>query len=210
MFRKLFDPNNALMMTMGNITDCIFLSLFFLLGCLPVVTVGASFAALYDASFRAFRKGEKHSWQRFLSVYRANLKSAILPSIVFLVVCGVLAKVAIAAWNAAVYGNLPWLLFSAAAVVLVLLLGILNVLFPTLSRFENSFGNLLKNTLLLSLANLPRTMALGSLSSIAIFLCARFIFPVFFLPSLTALLCSLLLEPMFRPYMTDAPEDADE
>ena len=199
MFRKLFDPNNALMLTMANITDCIFLSLFFLLGCIPVVTVGASLAALYDASFRAFRKGEKHAWQRFLSVYRANLKSAILPSIVFLIVCAVLVKVAISAWNAAVYGNISWLLFSAVAVVLVLILGILNVLFPMLSRFENSFGALLKNTLFLSLANLPRTMALGSLSSITIFLCAQFIFPIFFLPSLCALLCSLLLEPMFRP-----------
>lgn len=210
MFRKLFDPNNALMMTMGNITDCIFLSLFFLLGCLPVVTVGASFAALYDASFRAFRKGDKHAWQRFLSVYRTNLKPGILPSLVFLIACAVLVKVAITAWNAAVYGNLPWLLFSAVAFILVLILGILNILFPTLSRFENSFAALLKNTLFLSLANLPRTMALGSLSSITIFLCARFVFPLFFLPSLSSLLCSLLLEPMFRPYMPDRSEDADE
>ena len=210
MFRKLFDPNNALMMTMANITDCIFLSLFFLIGCIPVITVGASFAALYDASFRAFRKGEKHAWQRFLSVYRTNAKTSILPSVVFLIACAILAKSAITAWNAAVYGNISWLLFSAVAVVLVLILGILNVLFPTLSRFENSFGALVKNTVFLSLANLPRTMALGSLSSITIFLCARFVFPIFFLPSLCALLCSLLLEPMFRPYMPEPSEDADE
>ena len=67
MFRKFLNPDNALMITMTQITDCIFLSIFWLLGCIPVVTAGASFAALYDATFRAFRQGEKNSWQRFFS-----------------------------------------------------------------------------------------------------------------------------------------------
>ena len=57
MFRKFLNPDNALMITMTQITDCIFLSIFWLLGCIPVVTIGASFAALYDATYRAFRQG---------------------------------------------------------------------------------------------------------------------------------------------------------
>ena len=65
MFRKFLNPDNALMITMTQITDCIFLSMFWLLGCIPVVTVGASFAALYDATYRGFRQGEKHCWGRF-------------------------------------------------------------------------------------------------------------------------------------------------
>ena len=44
MARKFLNPDNALMITMTQITDCIFLSLFFLIGCIPVFTVGASFA----------------------------------------------------------------------------------------------------------------------------------------------------------------------
>ena len=64
MFRKFLNPDNALMITMTQITDCIFLSIFWLLGCIPVVTMGASFAALYDSTYRAFRKGERHSWGR--------------------------------------------------------------------------------------------------------------------------------------------------
>ena len=35
MFRRLFDPQSGLMITMTQITDCIFLSLFWLLGCVP-------------------------------------------------------------------------------------------------------------------------------------------------------------------------------
>ena len=46
MFRNLFKPDSPLMITMNQITDTIFLSLFWLAGCFPVVTAGASLAAL--------------------------------------------------------------------------------------------------------------------------------------------------------------------
>lgn len=208
MFQKLFSPDNPLMITMAQITDCIFLSLFWLLGCFPVVTAGAAFAALYDATYRGFRKGEKHPWHRFLEVFKENWKGGIVPTVLVLGAFWILLKTLIAIWNAAVYGQISWMVFSGAAFVGVLVLGILNLLFPVLSRFENSLAGLLKNTLLLAMANLPNTLALGLLNAVSIFLCARFVFPLFFLPSLAALIGSLFVEPMFKPYMP--VEDAAE
>ena len=203
MFRKFLNPDNALMITMTQITDCIFLSLFWLIGCIPVVTMGASFAALYDATYRGFRQGEKHSWSRFLQVYQENWKASILPTLVFLVGSSLLGKTLIALWNSAAAGNLSWMVFSGAAFVGILVLGILSILFPVLSRFENSFLSLLKNTVFLAMANLPRTLALGFLNAVTVMLCAVFVIPLFFLPSLAALMGSLLIEPMFKPYMSE-------
>lgn len=204
MFRKFLNPDNALMITMNQVTDCIFLSLFWLLGCFPVVTVGASSAALYDAVVQGYRRGDKHSWQRFLKTFRGNLKAGLLPSLVFLAVFAGMGWGLIQVWNAAVAGTVSWMLFSGAAFLGLTLLGILSVLFPVLSRFENSFAGLLKNTVLLALANLPRTLALGLVNAASIFLCIRYVFPLFFLPALAALVGSLFLEPMFKPYMEDA------
>lgn len=201
MFRKLFRPDSPLMVVMTQITDCIFLSLFFIMGCLPVVTVGASFAALYDATYRGFRQGEKHTWQRFLEVFRNNWRAGILPTLVFLILCAGITKGVVFLWNGAVYQEISWMLFSAGALLGVLAVGILSVLFPMLSRFENSFGMLLKNTLVLSMANMPRTLALGMLNTASLLLCLRYIYPLFFLPSLAALIGSLFIEPMFKPYM---------
>ena len=82
----------------------------------------------------------------------------------------------------------------------------LGVLFPMMSRFENSVSGLLRNTVLLALGNLPRTLGLGILNAVTVYLCLRYIFPLFFLPSLAALLGSLFIEPMFRPFLN--PEDA--
>ena len=201
MFRNLFSPDSALMITMGRITDCIFLSMFWIICCIPVVTIGASFAALYDASYRAFRKNERNSWQRFFHVFRNNWKSGILPTAVFLLAGAGLVKAVIALWNLAVAGSMSWLLFSAAAFVAVVFLGMLSLLFPVLSRFENSFGGLLKNTVFLALANLPRTVLLGLINAACGFLCVRLIIPLFLLPSLAALLGSWLIEAMFKPFM---------
>jgi len=201
MFRNLFNPDSGLMITMSRITDVIFLSLFWLMCCIPVVTAGASFAALYDASYRAFRENEKNTWKRFFSTFRDNWKSGILPTILFLLAGAGLMKAVITLWNLAVAGSLSWMMFSALAFVAMVILGILSVMFPMLSRFENSFAALVKNTVFLSLANLPRTVVLGILNAITLLLCLRLVVPVFLLPSLAALLGSYLIEPMFKPYM---------
>ena len=203
MFRNLLKPDSPLMITMTRITDCIFLSLFWLLCCIPVVTVGASFAALYDASYRTFRKNERNSWQRFFGVFRENWKAGIVPSVIFLAAGWGLLKGTIALWNLAVAGTMSWMLFAALAFVAVVLLGMLSILFPVLSRFENSLGALLKNTVFLAMANLPRTAVLGAINAVTVFLCARLVVPLFFLPSLAALFGSFAIEPMFRPFMND-------
>ena len=201
MFRNIFRPDSALMITMTRITDCIFLSLFWLLGCFPVVTVGASFAALYDAVYRGFRKGEKNSWQTFGTGFRRNWKEAIVPTVVFLGLGAALTYCLIGLWNRAVWGEISWMLFSAGVFAGMLVLGILSIMFPLLSRFENSVAGLLKNTLLLGLANLPRTLGLGILNGVSVLLCVRYVVPVFFLPALAALVGTLLIEPMLKPFM---------
>ncbi len=204
MARNIFRPDSGLMITFAQITDCIFLSLFFFLGCVPVVTAGASQAALYDAAYRAFRKGDKHSWSRFLHTFQGNLRASLLPNVVFLGVFCLGGWGMIQLWNGAATGALSWAVFAGSAFFAVLIYGILSVLFPMLSRFENSTGTLLKNTVFLALANLPRTLMLGMLNAAALLLCLWFVFPLFFLPALSALVGSFLLEPMFKPYLPEA------
>lgn len=199
--KDLFKPDSGLMVFMAQVTDCIFLSMFFMLGCVPVVTAGASFAALYDSAARGLRRGEKNTWQRFWRAFATNWRAGIVPSILFLAALAGLACGMIRVWNAAVAGTVSWMLFAGIAFAAEVLVGMLSLLFPMLSRFENSLTALLKNTAVLALGNLPRTLALGIVNTVSLFLCVRFIVPLFFLPALAALLGSLFIEPIFRPFM---------
>ena len=203
MLRKLFDPDQPLMITLSRITDCIFLSLFWLLVSFPVVTLGAATTALYDGVYWGFRKKDRNPWIRFAKSLKRNWKASLLPGLVLLVVFGGLSYAVIQLWNAAVAARVSWMVFAAVAFGAVVVLGILSVLFPMLSRFENSLGALLKNTVFLSLANLPRTVGLGMINAVTLVMCVRFVIPVFILPAVATLLSTFLIEPMFKPYMTE-------
>ena len=203
MFRKLFDPDSGLMITFTQITDCVFLSLFWFLGCFPLFTAGASCAALYDSVHHCFRKGGRKPWARFFSTFLRDLKASLIPNLLFLAALWFGGKGMIGLWNSAVAGALSWGVFAGVAFLAVTVLGILSVLFPLLSRFDNPLPVLLKNTLLLALVNMPRTLALGLLNLLSAWLCLRWIFPLFFLPALSSLISTLLLEPMFKPYMNE-------
>ena len=206
MFRSLFSPDNPLMITMNQITDCIFLSLFWFVGCMPLVTVGASTAALYDAVYHGFRKGQKHCWQRFWHSFRQNLKPGLVPSLIFLAVTAAMVWGGVQLWNSAVYGQISWGVFAGLGFLLVVLFGILSILFPMLSRFENPTAVLFANTFRLGMARLPLTVALGFLNTVSGFLCAVFVIPLFFLPALAALIGTLFIEPMFKPFMPEVTE----
>ena len=180
MFRNILRPDSPLMITMTQITDCIFLSLFWLLGCFPIFTAGASAAALYDAVYHGFRQGEKHTWQRFWGSFKRNFRPSLVPVLVFWPLAALLVRAGVLCWNLAVGGQLSWMLFASAMLVAVLL----------------------------AMGNMPRTLVLGILNSGCVLLCMRYVFPLFFLPALTSLLSTWLLEPMFRPFLPK-PEEAD-
>lgn len=208
MFRNYLNPDNGLMITLSQITDCILLSLLWVLGCILVIPAGASCAALYDAAFRCFRGEDRNPISRFWQSFRRDLKASLLPNVLFLAALWFGGKGMIALWNGAVYGTHSWALFAGGAILAVAAVGVLSVLFPLLSRFDNPLPALLKNTLLLSLVNMPRTIALGVLNVLSVWLCLRFVFPLFFLPALTSLISTWLLEPMFKPYLPQNAENA--
>ena len=204
MFRNLLNPENGLMITLAQIADCFFLSLFFFLGCFPLVTAGAAACGLYDAVRRCFREHEPRPWKRFWDTFLRDLKASILPSLLLLAAVWFGVKGMVGLWNGAVAGAVSWPVFSGVGFLAVTAAGVLSVLFPMLSRFDNPLPVLLKNAVLLSLGNMPRTIGLGILNTLTAWLCARWIFPLLFLPAVSALISTYLLEPMFRPYLTPA------
>jgi hypothetical protein len=119
----------------------------------------------------------------------------------FLALSGVLVKVTVSLWNSAVYGSISWMVFAGGAFVIFVITGILGILFPMLSRFENSTAALWANTFRLGMAKLPLSMGVAAVNGVCMFFCVLYLFPLFFLPALACLINTLFIEPMFRPYM---------
>ena len=211
MFGKLFNPENGLMITMGWITDCLFLSLLWLFFSVFLIPLGPASAALYDTAVHTFWYKEEVVYRRFFRSFQKNLKIGIPAGLICLVVgwLGYVAWNRIAAFSA---NSAGYMLLWGYFVILLLILGIITFLFPLLSRFETGLAGLFKNCVVLCMLHLPRTMLLSFLSVVTIWLCLWLWWPVIFMPCLSALIASVFIEPVLKPYMPEetAPAKPEE
>ena len=200
----IFDPKNDLWGTVSAIADVCCLSLMWVIACLPVVTIGPATAALYFSASQYVRQWEVGAIRAFLRSFRRNLRQGILASLI-LVPAAVLLYICwdvLAVMAGEFSGGL--VLLAAYTILLLLPVGIGLWVFPLLGRFTFSLGGLFRTAASLTMVHLPTTLAVTAVAALSLGLCVRFLLPVFFLPALTALAHSFLMERVFRRY---APEE---
>lgn len=100
----------------------------------------------------------------------------------------------------------------ASLFLLVLVVGFAAWVFPLLSRFTFNFVDLNFTAFRLAIANLPRTIALGICTSLIIWVCLQFLFPLMFAPGIYGLISTYILEPVFKTYedMQKAQNETDD
>ena len=74
MFRQVFDPENLFWSLMARGVDFVGLGLFWLLLCVPVITVGPATAALYYTVVKVFRQKDTYGFRTMWRAFRTNLK----------------------------------------------------------------------------------------------------------------------------------------
>lgn len=161
--RFLFDMDSPVMRFISRFCDIAVLNVVFLLTCLPIFTIGAANTALYDVVFRMDTDREEALLRTYFRSFQENFRQGTSIWLVLLL------------FGAATYVNmtrfsylgesgsqiLGYALFVASMLVLVLEVFIFSYVFPLLSRFRNSTRNTVRNALLLSIGNLPRTLLIA-------------------------------------------------
>ena len=133
----------------GNIFG---LNVCFVLFSLPVVTMGASFVALYSMSMRLQEGKEATIFHGFLHQFKKNFKQATAAWLIMLVYAFVM-------WGTYVMvNNIPGTISSVYTVVLVIeaVFFCLTVpfVFPLIACYENTLPRIFKNSLLLAIGYL--------------------------------------------------------
>lgn len=103
--RGLFDLDNPVMSGLIKIFDCVCVSILWLLFSLPVVTMGASSAALYTTVYKYLRRGEGHLWKTFWGAFRENLRRSTAAWLAVLAVMAVLTVDALVFRTMAISGS---------------------------------------------------------------------------------------------------------
>lgn len=197
---RFFNSENWLWKPFSWIADIFILSRLWFLCSVPLVTLGASTTALYDAVAHCLRGPDKNTYTRFFQTFRREFKLSTLSALFWgvLLALGYLAVRFFA--GIAAPSKTATMLTAGALLLLTVLLGVLCLGLALLSRFTFSLKDLLATTGKLAMAQLPRTMILGILTAFAAYLSFQFWVPFLFLPALLILLWTVLLEPVFAKY----------
>ena len=143
---NIFSYDSKLMQMLDTLGNTIILTFLFVLCCVPVVTIGAAFTALFSAC-RAQTRG-KACFRAYFSAFKANFLKAtglwlLLGSLIYLCI-----GAAIRLYN--MDGSLA--VFIMSIVAGALLLNLLTACLLFYSRFECSFRQLLQNGVVMTLS----------------------------------------------------------
>ena len=202
MKNSLFNSENWIWQPFGLVADFLILSCLWLIFSIPMVTVGAASAAMYDCCARCIKDGDRALFSRFFRTFRRELLKSIPSTLLWAAILGLLFFLIRSFTGSAAGTDINLVLTYAMVVFLAVAVGIASWVFPLLSRFTFDFASLNMTAIRLALAHLPRTMALGAVNIAAGWLCLRLLMPVMVAPGIAALLSAYLLEPVFKPYET--------
>lgn len=170
---------------MEKVGDLLLVNLLFVVCSLPVVTIGASATAMYYVLGR-IRRQEETVTKDFFRSFRENFRQATL-------YWGALLLVALALyWNFRLISGWTGALYSVMMVLLILVSWFAvswgSLVFPLLSRFDNTSAATARNAGILVLAVPLRTLAAAAINALPVAL-AVFLPGVFALSAVLWLFC---------------------
>lgn len=151
----IFNIDSTFNRALAKIADMVLLSVYWLVCCLPVVTIGASTTALYYACMKSHLE-EGTNTRNFFHAFVRDLKQSLVLELIVVAVAGMLiVDLYVLPQMNIPLGGVVQVILTVAAVIGI---AMLSYLFPLLARFETTMLQRFKNALLLSLMNFHYTL----------------------------------------------------
>lgn len=200
--RGLLSYDGALSRTLSKITDCMCLSVMWLICCIPLVTVGAATTALYYTVNKAVRYDRSGVWHSYWQSFRSNFRQATGIWLVLVLLYGVLVTSAICSYLLYMSGSISKSIWIILLVLLAVVTLWANYLFPYLARFNNATKQLMKNCGWIAVENFLWSILLLVISVAVVVGILLMPMGLFGLPAGGMLVSSYILERVFRKYMS--------
>lgn len=142
----------------NRLGDLIILNLIFLVTCVPIITIGVALISLYTVLLRMAKNQEGYAVKSYFKAFKENLKQGLLVGVVLEIILGILVYDGWALMQTVESYNSTGFVVTLVAVVVIL--AMMQFLFPLMARYENKVGISVKNAFLLSISKLPYTVML--------------------------------------------------
>lgn len=208
MLKGLFSADGKFYAITSKIVDLVIVTLLWIVGCLPVVTLLTSTASMYHTVVKCIRYDRGSVFGEFKEAYRKNLRQGIGLTVLY-GTAG--ALIAFADYHVFVVSvDRSDMIFVLGAVLLILsAVYLLNVLWlvPVFSRFSDTFGKIIKLNYVIAMRHLVRSVAMLLVVAAAAVLVLASNESLIILPAVVLLINSYLSETALRRYMPRQEED---
>ena len=148
--------DNIIVRALSKICDMVCLNILWLICSIPIVTIGASTAALYSIMLKFVRNEEGYIFRGFFKAFKENFKQSTIIWLILLVL-GIIWGI-----DFRLLGYFPGTIQFVLRVIFTLIgfvmLSILIYVFPLTARYVNPVKATFKNALILTVAKLPYTL----------------------------------------------------
>lgn len=151
----VFNPENRFWMFMDKVTDAVMISLLWLVCSLPVVTMGAATAAVFQFTLHQVRDEEGYVWKSFFAAFRQNFRQATALWLGGLAVGAFLAADVYFCMRIPVPETLRMALMAGLGCLLFLYLLTMMYVLPLIACFEVRTKAVVRDAFVMAVGNLP-------------------------------------------------------
>lgn len=199
-FSELFAYDGSFYSMMGKACDVMIASIYWIIGCIPIISIGASCAALYRTCSEAIRGDRGTVTSVFWHSYSQNFRQGFYLEL--LTGGGLFLML----WNIGIVmhkmsGNIEVACLLFYGLLFAFVLAASMYCYPALSRFGGEVGWFVKLSMYLVIRHLPTSLALLALFAacyLGIFVCIP---AIIILPGVLALVSTYLIDPILDQHM---------
>ncbi|MGN0435753.1 MAG: YesL family protein [Wujia sp.] len=154
---KIFDVDGPIYKLMSSLTDVFVLSICWLIGSIPIVTIGVSTVALFDVTLRMVDNEEGYVGKQFFKAYKANLKQGFILGLIT-ILCAYVIYLDVQFLGAKSQGS--FVLMVMTIVTIFVFVCSLLYAYPLAARYENTIRQILRNSFRISMKYNVKTLLL--------------------------------------------------
>lgn len=194
---KIFSSDGLFYTVTEKIFDLFVISVFWLVGCIPIITIGTSFSAMYNTIVNVIRNNTSNITLEFWKTYKRDFKTSLHISFIFSAILFILLL------NFGIVRQINTSLFGLFLLVIYMLLTLLVIIsacyaFCLLSRFNMSLKWIIKMSFYMTFRYLPHSVIILVIFLISYFLILIQPYFFFIIPSLATLSTSFITEPILK------------
>jgi uncharacterized membrane protein YesL len=204
---ELFNLDNGFFRSISKLVDCIFVTLLWIIGCIPIFTIGASTTALYYTVHKVIHLDRSYVFHEFKQSFMDNFKQSTIVWLIMLAIGAFLGSDAYVTYQLKQQGDKVGIIFYFIVLLLILELVVFIFAFPYISRFQDDTKRVFKNAFFLSFGNPIKMILMLITTAVAGFIV--YIFPPLFIiaPAFYMLAIEQFMERIYKKFIPEEETD---